>query len=162
MNAEDLLEASLLDLLYELRDTNLALILAGGYGLYRKRQYVLQTGAPLMMQRVPPARSTNDLDVFLRTEVLANSEQAKLLREALDRLEYRVIKGAENYQFVRAIPIVGALARSKLTFLHGNPILRSIPTSSTMSAVFAQTLPLTSMRIRPRRRWLLRKIRFRL
>jgi hypothetical protein len=121
MNAEDLLEASLLDLLYELRDTNLALILAGGYGLYRKRQYVLQTGARLMMQQVPPARSTNDLDVFLRTEALANSEQAKLLREALDRLEYRVIKGAENYQFVRAIPIAGALREVKIDLLTREP-----------------------------------------
>ena len=47
MNPQDLLEASLLDLLYELRDANLPLILAGGYGLYRKRQYVLDTGARL-------------------------------------------------------------------------------------------------------------------
>jgi hypothetical protein len=121
MNPEDLLEASLLDLLYELRDAELPLILAGGYGLYRKRQHVLQIGARLIMNWVPPARSTNDLDVFLRTEVLANSQHAKLLRDALDRLGYEVITGAEHYQFVREIMITGARHEVKIDLLTREP-----------------------------------------
>jgi hypothetical protein len=121
MNPEDLLEASLLDLVYELRDAQLPLILAGGYGLYRKHQYIVQTGARLIMDWIPPARSTNDLDLFLRTEVLANSHQARLLREALDRLGYRVIKGAENYQFVRKLTIAGATREVKIDLLTKEP-----------------------------------------
>lgn len=121
MNPEDLLERSLLDLLFELRDAELPLILAGGYGLYLKRQYVLKTGARLIMDWIPPARSTNDLDVFLRTEVLANSHQAKLLREALDRLGCQVVKGAENYQFVRQITVVGTTREVKIDLLTREP-----------------------------------------
>lgn len=47
MNPEDLLEASLLDLLYELQGADLCLILGGGYGLYRKRLYALPCFPPI-------------------------------------------------------------------------------------------------------------------
>ncbi len=106
MNPADLLEASLLDLLYELKDTEISLILGGGYGLHLKRLHALKkkaSGERLLLSVVSPARSTNDLDIFLRTEIIANPEQVKQFRDALDRLGFRVIESAKYYQFVRTI-----------------------------------------------------------
>lgn len=66
MNPADLLEASLLDILYELKDTEISLILGGGYGLHLKRLHALKkkaSGERLLLSVVSPARSTNDLDI---------------------------------------------------------------------------------------------------
>lgn len=121
MNPEDLLEASLLDLLCELQGTDLRLILGGGYGLYRKRLHALQSGQRLIIPAGSPARSTNDLDLFLRTEVIANREQVKQLRDALDRLKYRVIETAKYYQFVRDLSLAGSNYEVKIDILTRRP-----------------------------------------
>lgn len=42
MNQLDLLRTALLDLLYELRETDVRLTIGGGYGLYLKREYLRQ------------------------------------------------------------------------------------------------------------------------
>ena len=49
----------------------------------------------------PEPRSTNDLDLFLRPELLIESEKLKPKAEAIARLGYQVVPGAENYQFVK-------------------------------------------------------------
>ena len=131
MNPEDLLQASLLDLLYELEGTDIRLILGGGYGLYQKRLYAIkaqQVGARLVITPVPPARSTNDLDLFLRTEIIADAAQAKQLRDALDRLGYTVIEKAKFYQFVRPIAIGSATYEVKVDFLTKRPDITLFPT----------------------------------
>ena len=127
MNAEDLLEASLLDLLYELQGADLRLILGGGYGLYRKRLHALQSGQRLIIPAGSPARSTNDLDLFLRTEVIANREQVIQLRDALDRLKYRVIETAKYYQFVREISLAGSKYEVKIDLLTRCPDPKLFP-----------------------------------
>jgi hypothetical protein len=105
MGIPDPLEATLLDLLFELREDPFPLILGGGYGLYlRQRQVmkqVIESGETLLLSAIPPLRSTNDLDLFLRTELLADSNRLKPLRDALDRLGFTVILSAQNYQFAR-------------------------------------------------------------
>ena len=101
MNEIDPLKATLLDLLYEVRDQDLPLILGGGYGLYLKQELVTEGEEPLLLAAVPPTRSTNDLDLFLRTEIIADSDRLRPLREALDRLGFTVIPSAQNYQFAR-------------------------------------------------------------
>ena len=124
MSPEDLLQVSLLDLLYELEGTDIRLILGGGYGLYQKRLHAIkaqQAGARLVITPVPPARSTNDLDLFLRREIIADAAQAKQLRDALDRLGYTVIEKAKFYQFVRAIAIGNATYEVKVDFLTRRP-----------------------------------------
>ena len=131
MNPEDLLQASLLDLLYELEGTDIRLILGGGYGLYQKRLHAIkaqQAGARLVITPVPPARSTNDLDLFLRTEIIADATQAKQLRDALDRLGYTVIEKAKFYQFVRPIAIGNITYEVKVDFLTKRPDITLYPT----------------------------------
>lgn len=97
----DPLEATLLDLLYELRHADFPLILGGGYGLYLRQRQIEASGEASLLSMIPPLRSTNDLDVFLKTEVLADSHRLIPLREALDRLEFAVIPSAKNFQFAR-------------------------------------------------------------
>lgn len=99
----DLLKVSLLDLLYELRETDIRPILGGGYGRYLKQQYVRETSVRTLMKTFPQARSTNDLDLFLRTEVLATPDQLQRIADALNRLEYKVIDAARYYQFVKKV-----------------------------------------------------------
>jgi hypothetical protein len=100
MTPFDVLEASLLDLLYELRDSDIRLMLGGGYGLYLKEEHIRQTEARTLLATFPQARSTNDLDIFLHTEVLADTTRVRAIRAALDRLDYKPKLGAEYYQFV--------------------------------------------------------------
>ena len=98
------LETALRDLLYELREAKLGLIMGGGYGIYLKVSHVIQSDAQTLLKEWPEPRSTNDLDFFLRPELLIDSDKLIPLRQALDYLGYRVVKGAENYQFAMSGP----------------------------------------------------------
>lgn len=139
VNPEDLLEASLLDLLYELREADVPLILGGGYGLYRKRRHALESGERLLIPSVPAARSTNDLEIFLRTEVIADPEHVKELRGALDRLDYQVVPTARHYQFLRTLSINGQDHQVKIDLLTKRPNPGAYP-----------TLQVDDRRVRPR------------
>ena len=101
MNEMPELQTALLNLLYEIRNDDLNLIMGGGYGIYLKRQHVRELGVRTLLNEWPEVRSTNDLDLFLWPEFLIDSTRLKPLAAALPRLGYEVIKGAENYQFVR-------------------------------------------------------------
>ena len=72
MNDFSILTASLLDLLYELLETPVRLIIGGGFGLYLKQQN-RKDGVRTLLDPTP-ARSTGDIDIFLRTEILAYPE----------------------------------------------------------------------------------------
>jgi hypothetical protein len=93
------LRTALRELLFELRDADLRLIIGGGYGLYLKREQVRQRGLRTLLREWPEARATNDLDLFLRPELLINPLQLKPLSDALRQLGYQVVRGAEKYQF---------------------------------------------------------------
>ena len=119
--AVDPLETTLLDLLYELREADLPLILGGGYGLFLRQKQVIESGERLLLDSVPPLRSTNDLDFFLRTELMADSTRLKPLREALDRLGFTVIASAQNYQFARVFLLGGQEWDVKIDLLTRKP-----------------------------------------
>lgn len=63
----------------------------------------------------PEPRSTSDLDVVLRAEVVTDPEQMSGLRAALDRLQYQVVESAKFYQFFKPAPIGGAIKIDLLT-----------------------------------------------
>jgi hypothetical protein len=52
---------------------------------------------PLILE----ARSTNDLDMFLTTDVIVNLPKAKVVLEAVQRLGFRAAEKKENYQFIK-------------------------------------------------------------
>ncbi|NLE38702.1 MAG: hypothetical protein GX621_11815 [Pirellulaceae bacterium] len=71
------LETALIDLLHETREEDLRLIIGGGYGIYLKREHVRELGVRTLLREWPEARSTNDLDLFLRPELLVDSMRLK-------------------------------------------------------------------------------------
>ena len=119
MNELASLDTSLLDLLSVLKAESCPLILGGGYGLYLRRIQVEKSGARTMLKHWPQARSTNDLDLFLRPELLIDTARLMLLKSALDILGYKPQVGAENYQFRKEDP-QGNIARGiKIDLLTG-------------------------------------------
>jgi hypothetical protein len=98
------LQTSLLDLLHEMESTDIKLIIGGGFGIYLKTGHVQQLSTRTLLREWPEPRSTNDLDLFLRPELLIDSAKLKPLAEAIARLGYQVVPGAENYQFVKPGP----------------------------------------------------------
>jgi hypothetical protein len=118
----DLLRASLLDLLYELRETGIQLLLVGGYGVYLKQQQIQESGVRTLISVMPQARSTNDLDLFLQTELLVDTPRLRAFAEALDRLGYQVVSGRERYQFWKEIPVQGQTREVKIDLLTREPI----------------------------------------
>ena len=121
VDSVDPLKATLLDLLFELQGAKLPLVLGGGYGLYLHQEQIIERGEPLLLSAIPPLRSTNDLDVFLRTELLADSARLLPLRKALDRLGFTVIAGAQNYQFTRTFSMEGRKWDVKVDLLARQP-----------------------------------------
>ncbi len=113
------LHTALLDVLHEARSEDLKLIIGGGYGIYLKRTHARQTGVPTLFREWPEARSTNDIDLFIRPEFLIDSERLKPLATALVRLGYQVVPGAEQYQFVKPGPSGGREGSVKIDLLTG-------------------------------------------
>jgi hypothetical protein len=98
------LHTSLLDLLHKIEYTDIKLIIGGGFGIYLKTDHVQRLGMRTLFHEWPEPRSTNDLDLFLRPELLIDSEKLKPLAEAISKLGYQVVPGAEKYQFVKPGP----------------------------------------------------------
>lgn len=102
---DSLLRTSLLDLLHALGNDANGLLLGGGYGLYLKQLHLPEAGVRTLIDAEfwPAPRATQDLDLMLSAELVADARSMTALRAALDKLDYQVIKGLEYLQFVRAI-----------------------------------------------------------
>lgn len=136
MMPQSILQTALLDLHYELRDTGVVLLLGGGYGLYLKQLQLQNLREPprtiLRGEVWPVPRSTEDLDLFLSTDIVTDVGQMRAIRAALDRLGYQVIEAAKFFQFAKPI---GTAGRVKIDFLTGpisdaataNKIHRNLP-----------------------------------
>jgi len=113
------LRTALLDLLHAVRDTEVRLIIGGGFGIYLKSEHVLRLGARSLFKEWPEPRSTNDLDLFLRPELLIKPEKLKPLAEGLARLGYEPVPGAEKYQFKKPGPGGSEAGSIKIDILTG-------------------------------------------
>ena len=98
------LQTALLDLLHEVEGTEIRPIIGGGYGIYLRVEHVRRLDVRTLLREWPEPRSTNDLDLFLRPELLIHSAKLKPLAVAIDRLGYQVVVGAEKYQFIKPGP----------------------------------------------------------
>ncbi len=81
------------------------LLLAGGFGLYLKQLHLAASGVRTLLHvnRWPRARTTQDIDLFLRAEVVADASRMVQYREALDRLGFAVEEEAKWLKFRRSI-----------------------------------------------------------
>jgi hypothetical protein len=116
MNGDPLL-SQLRQFAEKLAETNVRLIIGGGYGLLLKANHIQRIGARTRLEQIPIARSTGDIDVFLTNEVIIDKSNMAAIRQALDELEYSPVPGAEYYQFFREVTIAGATRNLKFDFL---------------------------------------------
>ena len=102
MNA---LVTALLDLDHEFGQVGESFLVAGGLGLYIKQRALEEADNAetlILGDLWPPARSTNDVDLMLPTEVVASIDDMRDLRRALDRLGYEPV--VPNMQFATQTP----------------------------------------------------------
>lgn len=81
------------------------LIIGGGYGLFLKQLYLNENPQIRTLfppSKMPVARTTQDIDLILRAELVTDSESMKAIRVALDGLGFRVVESAKFMQFERA------------------------------------------------------------
>ncbi len=102
MNRLSDLKIALLELLKQIDDSGINLIIGGGFGIYLKSEYALDSGLRTLLDKWPEPRSTNDLDLFLRPELLMHPDELEPLQTALSELDYGIVPGAEKYQFSNA------------------------------------------------------------
>jgi len=120
----------------DLRESGVPLIVGGGYGLLLRAELLRQSGARTLMPDFPEARSTEDIDVFLKAEVISDPQKTQPIRESLDRRGYEPL--VRYFQFQREIDYRGRYRVVKVDFLAA-PV--SGPLSSKVKA--------DSVRLRP-------------
>ena len=119
------LKTALLDILHATGDPDFRPLIGGGYGIYLKLQAVQEKKTRTLLAELPEARSTNDIDVFLRTELLVDGSRLQPLKEALEKLGYEAIESAKFYQFAKLGPGGGRAGSLKVDLLAGPRDLQS-------------------------------------
>jgi hypothetical protein len=115
----DQLFANLLDLLRELDGRGVPLMVGGGFGLYLKRTHLVRTGEQTLFSELPDVRATNDIDMFLRAEVLADLTRTREVADAIRRLGYQVVEEAKYLQWRRPVAVGGVEQDVKIDVLVG-------------------------------------------
>lgn len=115
----DPLKASLLDLHYELRDEDMPLTVGGGFGLFLKRMHLIDQRARTLFDELPEPRATNDIDLYLRVDVLTDRGRTEALVAAIERLGYVPVEEAKYLQWKRTIVVGGVTQEVKLDALVG-------------------------------------------
>jgi hypothetical protein len=115
----DQLTASLLDLLHQLEGRGISITVGGGFGLYLKRQHLAATRQEMLFDQLPEPRSTNDLDLFLRVEVIADLGRTQEVAEAIRRLGYTAVETAKFLQWKREVVVAGVAQEVKIDILVG-------------------------------------------
>lgn len=113
----DILRQELISLVQLLANHNIKLIIGGGYGLLLRTEFLSNNNFPTLFNQIPIARSTNDLDIFLSSEIVTSLDKMKTIRMVLNQLGYNPKPGAEFYQFWRPINVQGQSRFLKLDFL---------------------------------------------
>lgn len=119
MNRLSDLKTALFELLNQIEGSGIRIIVGGGFGIYLKSDHALQNKLRTLLDVWPEPRSTNDLDLFLRPELLINRDELKLLRAALSDLDYEIVPGAAKYQFSNAVNKGPDSGIVKIDFLTG-------------------------------------------
>lgn len=132
----DPLKEELRALARDLRESGVPLVVGGGYGLLLRAELLRESGAQTLMPDFPGARSTEDIDIFLKAEVISDPQKTRPIREALDRRGYEPI--VPHFQFQREIDYRGSPRMLRVDFL-------SAPVSEDLSP----KVKTDSVRMRP-------------
>ena len=93
------LTTSLLDLIHEINDSDMKLIVGGGFGIYLKSEYVRKNNLKTLFEALPDCSATNDSDLFLHSDLQLYSNKQKPLSSAIQNLGYDVIIGTQKNQY---------------------------------------------------------------
>jgi hypothetical protein len=115
----DPLTANLLDLLLELREHPIPLTIGGGFGLYLKRMRLDETRERTLFSQLPMPRATNDLDLFVRADMLCDLQSMETVAAAPDRLGYEVVPEAMYMQWKKHFDLHGQDREIKVDLLVG-------------------------------------------
>ena len=122
----DPLRTELRALVQILQPLEIQIVVGGGYGLFLRYEHIRRSGEQTLMPDYPSARSTQDIDIFLTAEVIADASKTTSIRAALDQLGY--LPSTPNLQFTRSIEYAGSERQVKIDFLAapvtGDPGLR--------------------------------------
>lgn len=113
----DPLRIELRALARDLQAHDIPLIVGGGYGLLLRTELIRSSGSRTLIPDLPIARSTEDLDIFLKAEVISDPDKTDPIREALDRRGYEPIPTAKYFQFQREVEYLGRVRKVKVDFL---------------------------------------------
>lgn len=121
----DALRADLCRLARRVDSGDVRLLLVGGYGILLKAEHLranhLDTVAPTLFPR-----ATDDLDVLLTAQVVANINRMEAIRDALRELGYEPVTGGEYYQWYRDLEAEdGSPSRLRIDLLGQIPEDRS-------------------------------------
>ena len=122
-----ILDKTILDLIHELEGKQVDLIIGGGYGILHRIEERRKKQDRTLYSAWPYGRTTGDIDLYLRADLLINSEKLIPLREALDNLDFIPVEKAKYYQFyktdIEGLPEDAVLKLDILTgppsFFHG-------------------------------------------
>ncbi|WP_412030571.1 hypothetical protein [Deinococcus yunweiensis] len=89
----------LMDLAGALTAASQPLILIGGFGLLLRRAYRVQEQTQTLLEALPASRTTDDFDVVLSLELLANPAARQAISSVLTTLGYKV--EVQYFQFVK-------------------------------------------------------------
>jgi hypothetical protein len=81
------------------------LMIGGGFGLYLKQLHLENSGLKTLLPKSkwPQARTTQDIDLFLRAEIVADAAHMDRLRGVLDQLGFIVEEDAKWMKFARDV-----------------------------------------------------------
>ncbi|BDI33833.1 hypothetical protein CCAX7_58840 [Capsulimonas corticalis] len=91
---------ALLDIYYELRETQIRPIIIGGLGIYLRARDVFEREVTTLTP-LAPARATQDIDMVLRPETILRPELRSSFQHMLATLKFRVIKTRAYWQYKR-------------------------------------------------------------
>ncbi len=114
----DVLLHELLTLKAALDRYNIPVMIGGGMGLYLRDVY-LQVERQPRYPFAPPARSTQDLDVFLTADLIVDSEAMVHIRDTLAALGYQ--PEVRYFQFVKTVALAGHERKVKIDLLAAPP-----------------------------------------
>lgn len=96
--AFDVMRERLTTLARKLQEDDIKLIIGGGYGLILKHEYLQRNEFITRFAEIPEDRSTNDIDIFLKLEIITDAEKMEKIKTVLKELEYEPV--AHYFQFV--------------------------------------------------------------
>lgn len=84
---------------------NAGLLLGGGLGLYLKQEHLRAVNARTLLpfSRLPRARTTQDIDLFVRTEVISSAAAVTRYQAALKQLGFTDVPDARWLKFQRDV-----------------------------------------------------------